>query len=151
MEHLAIMRRSWGLTDKILRGQKTVESRWYSTKRQPWNVIKTGETVYFKDSGGPVRARARVKKVIQFSDLTLSKVRAILNEHGRALGLEKGEIPEFCGRYQGKRYCLLIYLEDSVEIRPFEIDKTGFGMMAAWITVDDISKLKKRTGVIQSE
>lgn len=27
MEHLAIMRKSWGLTDKILNGQKKIESR----------------------------------------------------------------------------------------------------------------------------
>lgn len=31
MEHVAIMRKSWGLTDKILSGQKKIESRWYKT------------------------------------------------------------------------------------------------------------------------
>jgi len=32
MEHVAIMRKAWGLTDKILSGQKKIESRWYSVK-----------------------------------------------------------------------------------------------------------------------
>ena len=67
MEHLAIMRKSWGLTDKILTGQKKIESRWYSVKYKPWDSIKEGETVYFKDSGGPVRIKAEVARVMQFA------------------------------------------------------------------------------------
>jgi len=29
------------------------------------------------------------------------------------------------------------------KIKPFNIDKTGFGAMSAWISVDDINQLKK--------
>ncbi|MDO8559127.1 MAG: hypothetical protein Q7R84_02240 [bacterium] len=40
MEHLAIMKKSWGLTEKILSGQKKIESRWYLSKRSPWDTIE---------------------------------------------------------------------------------------------------------------
>ena len=89
MEHLAIMRKSWGLTDKILNGQKKIESRWYSVKYKPWDCIKEGETVYFKDSGGPVKIKTEVSKVIQFDNLTPKKVKEILDEYGSDDGIEK--------------------------------------------------------------
>ncbi len=143
MEHIAIMRKSWGLTDKILNGQKKIESRWYSVKYKPWDSIKAGEIVYFKDSGEPVSIKAEVSRVIQFADLTPNKVKEILDEYGKDNGIEKEEISEFFERFRDKRYCILIFLKNPIAIKPFEIDKTGFGAMSAWITVDDISKIKK--------
>ena len=143
MEHLAIMRKSWGLTDKILNGQKKIESRWYSVKCKPWDNIKKGEIVYFKDSGGPVRIKAVVNKVMQFADLTPKKVKEILDKYGRDDGLEKKRIPEFFERFRDKKYCILIFLKNPQEIKSFEIDKTGFGVMSAWIAIDDIAKIKK--------
>jgi ASC-1-like (ASCH) protein len=143
MDHIAIMRKSWGLTDKILNGRKKIESRWYSVKYKPWDRIKAGETVYFKDSGEPVKIKAEVSRVMQFADLTPKKVKEILDEYGDDDGLEKEKIPEFFERFKDKKYCLLIFLKNPVEIEPFEIDKTGFGAMSSWITVDDIAKIKK--------
>jgi len=143
MDHLAIMRKSWGLTQKILSGEKRIESRWYDVKYKPWDSIEEGELVYFKDSGEPVRLKAEVSKVIQFANLTPSRVKAVLHEYGEDDGLEKEEIPEFFERFKDKRYCVLIFLKNPRKIKPFEIDKSGFGAMSAWITVDDISKIKK--------
>ncbi len=42
MEYIAIMKKAWGLTDKILDGRKKIESRWYLAKRKPWDSIKAG-------------------------------------------------------------------------------------------------------------
>ena len=140
MEHLAIMRKSWRLTDKILSGQKKIESRWYSVKYKPWDNIKEGEVIYFKDSGGPVKIKAEVSKVMQFADLTPRRVREILDEYGKDDGIEPEKIPEFFERFKDKKYCMLIFLKNPIEINPFNIDKTGFGAMSAWLTVDDILK-----------
>ena len=137
------MRKSWGLTDKILQGKKKIESRWYSVKYKPWDSIKESETVYFKNSGGPVRIKAEVDRVMQFADLTQKKVKEILNKYGRDDGMAKEKIPEFFERFKNKKYCILIFLKNPQEIKPFEIDKTGFGVMSAWITIDKIAKIKK--------
>ncbi|KKT28731.1 hypothetical protein A3A19_01365 [Candidatus Giovannonibacteria bacterium RIFCSPLOWO2_01_FULL_45_140] len=142
MEHVAIMRKSWGLTQKILDGRKKIESRWYSIKYRPWDCIKEGETVYFKDSSEPVKLKAEVSRVIQFADLTPKRVKEILDEYGNDDGLEKEKIPEFFERFKDKKYCMLIFLKNPQKIEPFEIDKTGFGSMSAWITVDSISKIR---------
>lgn len=142
MHHIAIMKKSWGLTEKILNRQKKIESRWYMAKCAPWNRIKKGEVVYFKDSGEPVSVKAEVEKVIQFSDLTPRKVKEILIKYGDADGIEKEKIPEFFGRFKNKKYCLLIFLKHPRKIRPFDINKKGFGMMAAWMIVRDINEIK---------
>lgn len=127
-----------------MHGQKKIESRWYLTKRAPWDKIKAGETIYFKDSGEPVTIRARVKRVAQFADLTPRRVKKILDKYGREDGIEDSKIPEFLARFKNKKYCLLIFLKNPTKIKPFEINKTGFGAMSAWITVENIKEIKKR-------
>lgn len=141
MEHIAIMKKSWGLIPKILTGQKTIESRWYKNKYAPWDKIKKGETVYFKDSGSPVTVKAEVAKVIQFADLTPDKVQEILNLYAQSDGLGIDDIPKYFEMFKDKRYCLLIFLKNPVKVKPFEVDKTGFGAMAAWMCVGE-SKIK---------
>ncbi len=141
MQHIAIMRKSWGLTKKILSGEKKIESRWYMSKYAPWDRIKAGETVYFKDSGDPVTIKATVKKVIQIQDLNKKRVKEILTKYGKADGLGINEIPKFIERFKDKKYCILIFLKNPKTIKPFHIDKSGFGMMAAWICVENINDI----------
>lgn len=136
------MKKSWKLTQKILTGQKTIESRWYRVKYPPFDRIKAGETVYFKDSGEPVTIKAEVDRVIQFSDLTPERVKQILYEYGKADGLGIDRIPEFFEKFKDKKYCVLIFLKNPKRIEPFEIDKTGFGTMSAWLMVEDVNKIK---------
>jgi len=142
MEHIAIMKKSWHLTERILSGEKTVESRWYSSKRAPYGKIRAGETVYFKDSGEPVTLKARVKKVLEFSGLNPEKVGEILSRYGKTDGLRKGEIPKFFGLFKNKKYCVLIFLSEPRKVKPFEIDKRGFGNMSAWLCMESVDKIR---------
>ncbi|PIZ77141.1 MAG: hypothetical protein COY04_00495 [Parcubacteria group bacterium CG_4_10_14_0_2_um_filter_7_35_8] len=103
MDHIAIMRNFWGLTDKILNGRKEIESRWYSIKYKPWDCIKEGEVIYFKDSDEPVKLKAEVNKVIQFADLTPNRMKEILDEYGDDDGLEKEKIPEFFEKFKDNK------------------------------------------------
>jgi ASC-1-like (ASCH) protein len=143
MDHVAIMKKSWRLTEKILTGEKTIESRWYAARCAPWDRITPGETVYFKDSGEPVALKARVAKVLQL-ELTPRKVKEILDEYGGSDGICIKDIDEFYERFKNKKYCMLIFLKDAREVAPFDVDKTGFGNMCAWMCVEDIEKVKRR-------
>jgi hypothetical protein len=137
------MKKSWGFSQKILNGEKKIESRWYSYKYKPWNGIKEGETIYFKNSGEPVKIKTEVAKIMQFAGLTPKKVRQILDKYAKDIGVEKEKIPTFFKRFKNKKYCILIFLKNPAMIKTFEIDKTGFGAMSAWITIDKISKIRK--------
>lgn len=145
MEHLVIMKGSWGLTSKILSGKKKIESRWYKSRYPPWGKIKSGDVVYFKDAGKPVEIKSEVGKVIQFSCLNPEKIRDILDEYGGLDGMEKSDIPKFFEIFKDKKYCVLIFLKRPQKIKPFNIDKKGFGSMAAWITLDKVGKIKKNS------
>lgn len=142
--HIAILNKSWHLTEKLLDGRKTIESRWYKVRTTPWNRIHKGERVYFKNAGENVIACAQVSKVLQFEDLNEAKIREILTEFGKDIclnaPLSHAALPDF---YLGRRYCILVFLEKVTLVTPFSIDKKGFGNAAAWITIDDIEKIKK--------
>lgn len=145
MDHLAIMKKSWGLLPKILTGEKLIESRWYLNKYAPWNKIKAGEVVYFKDSGEPVTIKTEVSKVIQFDNLNPLKIKKILRQYGKADGIEKKKIQQFLKRFKNKRYCILVFLKNPQVIKPFKINKSGFGARSAWITVKHINQIKIKT------
>ncbi|MFA5927487.1 MAG: hypothetical protein WCT32_04915 [Patescibacteria group bacterium] len=136
------MKKSHGFLPKILLGKKTIESRWYTSKRAPWEMIKPGETVYFKDSGSPVTVKAKVRKVLQFADLNPREISEIVAKHGQEIGISANEAALFCQARRDKKYCILIFLDNVGRIEPFEIDKTGFGNMTAWISVPDINMIK---------
>lgn len=141
MEHLAVMRESWGLMQKIISGEKRVESRWYKTKYPPFDRIKTGDTIYFKDSGKPVTIKAEVAGVKQFAGLTPEKVKQILKEYGSADGLGINDINKFYKMFKNKKYCIIISLKNPQKIKPFNINKKCYGAMASWICVDKIGDI----------
>lgn len=128
------MKKSWGLLPKILSGEKKIESRWCLNRSEPWGHICAGDVVYFKNSGEPVTVRATVDKVFSFSDLTSLKVREILEKYGRDDGISENNIPRYFDLFRTKKYCLLIFLKNVQRVSPFNVDKTRFGAMAAWLT-----------------
>jgi ASC-1-like (ASCH) protein len=142
MNHIAIMKKSWGLLPKIVSGEKKIESRWYKNKSAPWGKIEKGDIVYFKNSGEPISIKAKVGKVLRFESLNPKKVKQILNKYGKDDGIDENKIPNFYKLFKNKKYCLLIFLKSHQKIKPFNISKKGFGMMSAWLCVDDINKIK---------
>jgi ASC-1-like (ASCH) protein len=80
MDHVAILKKSSvskgdDLLGDIISGAKTIESRWYVNRIAPWDRIEKGDTVYFKESGFRVTARAKVSRIIQYENLGKSKIR----------------------------------------------------------------------------
>lgn len=141
MDHLAIMRREWKLIEKILSGEKTVETRWYKHKSVPWGKIATGDTVYFKDTGQPVTAKAMVSKVEQYENVAESLRQRLLNKYLHSDLGGGGVLPEIDAYTKNKRYCVIVHLVDPQPVKPFTINKKGYGMQAAWIVVPDIRSI----------
>ena len=137
------MKKSWGLIPKILNGTKTAESRWYKNRIAPWDKIKSGDNLYFKNSGEPVTVKTRVVKVIQYPISNNKEALEIMKKHAQQdLGL-KGIPDEVMGYIRNKSYAIFVFFDSAERIKPFEINKAGFGAMAAWITIDNINKIKK--------
>ncbi len=144
MEHLTILNKSekdW--LKLIVDGRKTIESRWYKCRCAPWNRIKVGESIFFKNSGLPVTVQAKVSKVLQMDNLNLGRVQEIYSKYGRQIGLDEEEIDQAINNKGDKKYCILVFLEEVKEIPPFSINKSGFGLMSAWISTESIAQIKR--------
>lgn len=141
MDHIAILRKDWGLLLKILSGEKTIESRWYQTKKAPWNKVRTGDTIYFKNSGQKVEIKAEVEQVLQYEIKDVSNLRSIVDEYGDKICLVNRDIDSWSGKL---KYCILVFFKNVEKLEEtFDIDKTGFGISVAWLVVDDVSRIKK--------
>lgn len=132
MQHIAILKKQWNLLELILNGKKTIESRWYKTKRAPFNKIKPKDIVYFKNSGELITAKAEAYKVLQFENLNKKKIKEILKNYGQRIGIENVPTQNF----KDKNYCILIFLKNPKKIKPFHISKKGYGLMSAWMVLD---------------
>lgn len=133
------MNKSWQLIPKIISGEKKIESRWYQTKRAPWDRVHSGDLVFFKNSGEPVIARAEVAAVLQFEIGTNKDATQIINDYGTEICLVNSE-PSTWGKLP--KYCILIGLKNPQLVdRPFRINKLGFGTGAAWLLVEDIESI----------
>lgn len=138
MEHLAILAKKRKLLSKIISGEKTIESRWYKFKKTPYKNISVNDVVYFKESGEPVTVKAKVSKVLFFDNLNEEKVKEILKMYGERIGVPMS----YSEQIIGKKYCTLVFIDEAQLVEPFKIDKTGYGLMAAWITLDNINSIK---------
>lgn len=142
MEHLAILNKKICSVEQIIAKEKTIESRWLKKKGIPWNKINGGDVIYFKNSGEPVIAKAIVDKVFQFEDLNLQKTKRIIKDFGDKIKFVGSNNPNFPEWFTGKNYAILIFLKNPERIKPFNINKKGYGSLSAWITIEDISKIK---------
>lgn len=149
MDHIAILKKSNikkgdDLLGSIVAGKKTIESRWYVNKVVPWDKVFKGDTVYFKESGCTITAKASVKSVSQYSNLNQDVIAQVIKNYGRQIAPDTSS-PDFLewGKTQSnKKYCILIFLEKVKKVEPFNINKDGFGSAAAWLCVGDINKIK---------
>lgn len=142
MEHLAILSKKRKLLAKIIAGEKTIESRWYKSKVVPWGKIKTGEKIYFKESGDPVKVKAEIAEAMQFY-LPQTDIPDLLEKYAAEICFSspRSQLIDWCSQ---RKYCILVRLKKVEQLaKPFEINKAGFGLMAAWISVDDLEKLRR--------
>jgi hypothetical protein len=138
------MHKSWNLLPKILAGEKTIESRWYVARYPPWDKIASKDRVYFKDAGCPVTVKAEVESVLRFENYGDAELKEIIAKYGGSGKIcFHSPLDEVYEWVKDRKYCILIFLKNPEKIKPFDIDKAGFGSACAWICVDDILKIKK--------
>jgi len=143
MDHVAIMDPKQGLISKILSGEKTIESRWYKMRVAPWGRIGAGDVVYFKESGKPVTAKAKVATVQQCDHPTEAELVKLIAQYGGSPGICGVMEPrEWLNWAKERPYVVLVFLKEAEVVQPFLINKTGFGSACAWLSVGDINRVR---------
>jgi hypothetical protein len=142
MDHAAFMKKSWGLVPKVVTGEKTCEGRWYKSRRAPWNKSKPGDTLYFKNGAEPISLKVTITKVFQYKVENNKQAMEIMKTHVRD-DLGTNQIPADIKNYiVNKNYSMFLYFNNVKKVKPFEIDKKGFGAMTAWISLPNIETIK---------
>jgi len=127
--HVAILKREY--LRAILAGAKTIESRLTRTWQPPHGQVAQGERVYFKQSGGPIGAMAKVAKVEAWADGGGDAVREVWRRHHAQIG---GDAAYWKGKLDS-RYVTLMWLR---EVEPIDVGP-GYRVanMRAWYTLDE--------------
>ena len=139
MDHVAILSKKLKLLSKVVSGEKTIESRWYKFRKTPFRLISVDDTIYFKESGEPVTVKAKVNKVLFYEHLDKAIFDEIVSDYGPRICIDNS----YWQQVNDKNLCTLIFFKDVEQIKPFNIDKTGYGNMCAWMTLESINKIKR--------
>lgn len=106
VEHIVILKPKF--YDKIMTGQKTIESRWSVNKSVPYKQVKVGDVLYLKKTGQNITACATVKKV-KFFELDKDALQNVITKYGKAICLESFDNLD---SLKDKKYCSLVWLEN---------------------------------------
>lgn len=126
--HLIILRNPY--LDAVLRGKKTVESRFGKNKGAAFRQVRAGDVLFLKLSSGPVCGTAKVTKVEHFEDLTAQKMaelKRMYNEQIMAME-DYWQSDERC------RYGAVIWLANVRRIEPVWINKRDW---RAWVVLSE--------------
>ena len=106
----------------------------------PYGRVKSGDVLYLleNDGSGLIQARAEVTKVLNSDKMEKEVSIALVDEHQDQLQLSVSQYK----RWAGKRYLVLIEIEELEVLTPFAFDRSDYGNMDDWLPVNDIQTVK---------
>ena len=142
--HIAILSHK-SVLDKILSGEKTIESRFSRVKSVPFGQTAAGDIVYFKLSGGPVLGQARIGKVEEYDNLTPRQIEDLAKRYRQELALSE----DFLARKMESKFASLLFLEGVEASEPWTYKQGG---RSGWIVLSsyeaaDLPKFLAKTPV----
>jgi hypothetical protein len=140
MDHVVYVDAKAKEMEKLVDGSKTMIIRGAAGRKLPYGRVDPGDILYFinNNAEGVVKARAAVKSVFNSEKMSKEESIGLVEQNQDKLQLtnQQGK------RWAGKRYLVLIEVEDVVEIDPFPIDRSGYGNMDDWLPVGNIASVK---------
>lgn len=120
MNHLAIFTPPF--IDLILEGKKTIESRFTKVRCAPYGLVKKGDTILMKESGGLVIGEFTAGDILTFSNLDENKLKEIAEEYSIHLCAYADD--NFWENRKNTCYATLIYVENPLRYdEPFSFPK----------------------------
>lgn len=128
-KHLALF--SGDLAEKILSGEKSIESRFSKAKIAPFARISSGDLVYIKPVGKEIIGQFRVKKVIFYDGLTKKDLEEIRQKYKSELAVDL----TFWLEKEGCSYASLIFIGQTERFltAPVKINKKD---RRGWLVIE---------------
>lgn len=141
MDHVAYLDAQAKEMEKLISGNKKMIIRGAAGRKLPYGKVNPGDILYFinNNAEGLVKASAKVKNVSNSEKMDTDESKKLIETNQKKLQLTDKQF----SRWAGKRYLVLIEVDDVKELSPFSIDKSQYGNMDDWLLVEDIKKVKK--------
>lgn len=136
MDHVVYLDSKSDELENLIKGNKSMIIRGATGRKLPHGRVKEGDILYFvKNNGeGEVKARGVVSTVFNSDKLSVEESFETIIRNQDKLQLPDKQFTKIAG----KRYLVLIGLNDIKEVEPFRIDKSNFTNMDDWLPVGRI-------------
>jgi hypothetical protein len=127
--------------ENLLSRKKTMIVRGATGRKLPHGRVDAGDVLYFinNNAEGMVRAAANVRHAFHSEKMTADESITLVKKNQSKLQLTEKQMK----RWAGKRYIVLIEVQEVKEVSPFAIDKSNFGNMDDWLLVGEIASVRK--------
>ncbi len=141
MDHVVYVDAKAKELENLLQGEKTMIIRGAAGRKLPYERVFKEDTLYFinNNAEGIIKARAMVKNVFCSEKMTKEESIHLVTKNQDKLKLSEKQF----NRWAGKRYIVLIEVENIKELTPFVIDKSNYGNMDDWLPLEKIEAVKK--------
>ncbi|SFC22877.1 hypothetical protein SAMN04488102_10453 [Alkalibacterium subtropicum] len=140
MDHIVYVDAKAKELDKLINSEKTAIIRGAAGRKLPYGKVDIGDMLYFINNNGEgkIKAKAAVTHVLNTEKLTKSESEQLVQANQDKLHLTEKQF----SRWAGKRYLVLIEVDQVVEVEPFKINREDYGNMDDWLPVGSIDKVK---------
>lgn len=141
MDHVVYVDAKSKEMEKLISGEKNMVIRGAAGRKMPHGRVFTGDNLYFINNNGEgeVKAFGKVKHVFNSDKMTKEESFKLIEENQGKLKLTDMELK----RWSGKRYIVLVEVEEVKNTTPIGIDKSQYGNMDDWLPVGDINIVRK--------
>ena len=140
MDHVVYLDAKAKEMESLLGGGKSMVIRGAAGRKIPYKRVEKGDILYFinNNAEGVIKARAVVKSVINSEKMTKIESAKYVVAFQDKLQLTSAQFE----RWAGKRYIVLIEVDQVEAVEPFQIDKSEYSNMDDWLPVEDIESVK---------
>lgn len=140
MDHVVYVDHKAGELEKLIAGEKTIVIRGATGRKLPYGRVHEGDVLYFiRNNGeGMVRAKATVSNVFNSEKMDKEESTKLVDDNAEGLQLSSKQYK----KWAGKRYLVLITVENVEELEPFKIDRSNYGNMDDWLPVEEIDSIQ---------
>ena len=126
--------------EKLLNHSKSMVIRGATGRKIPYGKVNQGDTLFFINNNGEGKLKAKAKVATVFNSEKMDESASSKLVHDNMDKLQLSD--KLLKKWSGKRYLVLIEVDNITEINPFKIDKSNFGNMDDWLPVGDIENVK---------
>ena len=127
--------------EELLDGTRMMIIRGTMGRKLPYGRVDEGDVLYLirNNAEGLIKAKCSVKSVFNSEKMGKDESIKLVEDHQNKLHLT----PKQLSKWSGKRYIVLIEVDNVIEVEPFKFDKSRYSTMDDWLSVGTIDTIRK--------